>query len=446
MTQFSPMSIPLTIEKIIFGGLGLGHLADGKVALVAQVLPGEKVLIQPTREKKHFLEARLLDILLPSPDRVTPPCPFFSHCGGCDFQHILSEKQPILKDLVLRELVQRQLPLKAGQSDIFMLPLSSPLFFHYRQRIRLQVADGEVGFYRFHSHKIQKVDACLLARPELNTVLAHLLANDDFVQLAELLQSIELLLSLGEGRVVILLHMMRKIRPRDKKRIERVVASSLLVKAIIVFVSGHGISGVFFGEQGNSSSLLHFPHTLPDGTVLSMKLEAGGFSQVNQEQNENLIALVLDWADIVSESRVLDLFCGMGNFSLPLARKVKQLVGMDLQRAAIRSAGQNAETNGLKNCRFMKCAAGEGARDLVKNGETFDLVLLDPPRQGCADVISFLSGLQASQVIYISCDPATLCRDLVLLEGEGYSIEKIKMVDMFPQTHHMETIVSLKMM
>lgn len=134
----------------------------------------------------------------------------------------------------------------------------------------------------------------------------------------------------------------------------------------------------------------------------------------------------------------------MGNFSLPLARQAKSVIGMDLQRSAIRSANRNAEINGIVNSTFSQNSALEGAKNLAATGEKFDIALLDPPRQGCADVIPYLTALGISQIIYISCDPATLCRDLVLLQGEGYVVEKMRMVDMFPQTHHLETIVSLR--
>jgi 23S rRNA (uracil1939-C5)-methyltransferase len=175
-----------------------------------------------------------------------------------------------------------------------------------------------------------------------------------------------------------------------------------------------------------------------------MTIEPGGFCQVNGGQNENLIALVLEWAKVDAGHKVLDLFCGMGNFSLPIARHAASVVGMDLQRSAIRSAERNAKINGMVNCTFSQHAAREGAEHLVHGGEKFDLVLLDPPRQGCAEVIPLLTEFGAAQIIYISCDPATLCRDLLLLEQEGYAVEKMKMVDMFPQTHHLETIVSLR--
>ncbi len=433
----------LTIEKLVIGGQGLARLPDGMVVLVPHVLAGEKVQVRPVRRKKSFMEARLVEILEPSEDRATPPCPYFFHCGGCDFQHARIDRQAAVKKTILDEQLHRFF-FQVRAKDICSAPMASPKPFYYRQRIRLQMdEEGSLGFYRHHSHKVEEVSSCMLARPELNTMLDYLDNSVDFAGLKEYVRSVELLLSPVDEKIILLLQMRRKIRPAEKKRIEKTVNHSEMIKAAVVSAEGQG-SVTFFNENlSEVNSMLFFDHVLPGGERMRMSLEAGGFSQVNPEQNENLIALVMEWADIERDNRVLDLFCGMGNFTLPLARFAKDVVGMDLQRSAIRSARRNADANGLGNCLFTKYSAVEGARSLVERGEKFDLVLLDPPRQGCADVIAFLPGLDAKQIIYISCDPATLCRDLLLLEKEGYEIEKIKMVDMFPQTHHMETVVSL---
>jgi 23S rRNA (uracil1939-C5)-methyltransferase len=186
--------------------------------------------------------------------------------------------------------------------------------------------------------------------------------------------------------------------------------------------------------------------TLPAGKgqePVSLAVEPGGFYQVNQEQNEQLITLLLDWAAVGREQRVLDLFCGVGNFSLPLARKASQVTGMDLQGSAIRSAKRNASLNMLDNVDFTKMDAAAGARFLAGQGEHFDLLLLDPPRTGCREVLPQVAALAPETIIYISCDPATLARDLGDLLALGYGIKKMRLFDMFPQTSHLETMVLL---
>ena len=165
---------------------------------------------------------------------------------------------------------------------------------------------------------------------------------------------------------------------------------------------------------------------------------------MNLEQNQNMIHRVLEWAALEGGERVLDLYCGMGNFSLPLAGVAGEVVGMDAHGASIRSAGRNAHLNNMRNCRFEKSSALAGAKRLAAGKAAFDLVLLDPPREGCAKILPYIPQLGAERLIYISCDPATLARDLLRLVEYGYAITRLALVDMFPQTHHMEVMALLE--
>ena len=179
------------------------------------------------------------------------------------------------------------------------------------------------------------------------------------------------------------------------------------------------------------------------GRELVLRFEAGGFCQVNHQQNERLIRQLLAWAQVNQGDAVLDLFCGMGNFSLPLALAARQVVGTDLQRSSIRGASANAQANHLTNCLFRQAAALDAVREFKKVAEPFDLVLLDPPRLGCREIMPYLPDLGAAKIIYISCDPATLVRDLALLQGHGFGLRKLRGIDMFPQTCHVESIALL---
>jgi len=439
------MTFTTTIEKLVIGGSGLGHLPDGKVVLVPYVLPGEEVEVRPVSRKKNYVEARAVKVLQPSADRVNPPCPYFPQCGGCDFQHVRSASQADLKNRILLEQLERS-GLKQESSSFLLSPLPAPQPFHYRQRIRLHVGEnGELGFHRGQSHEVKAISACLLAGPLLNDVLDYLLNTSPFAKVSSLSTSLELLLSPAEDLVVILLHLSRKPRPSERKVLEEIAAGHGSIKHVVVAATGSGIADIFPGNKAaDGQPLLNFSQAMPAGGSLRMTIEPGGFCQVNSEQNEQLIALVMEWAKVDLRHEVLDLFCGMGNFSLPLARQAQAVVGMDLQRSAIRSAKRNAEINDIVNCNFSQNSALAGAKSLAAGGEKFAVALLDPPRQGCAEILPYLPELGIARIIYVSCDPATLCRDLVLLAREGYEVEKMKMVDMFPQTHHLETIVSLR--
>ena len=435
----------VAIEKLVTGALGLGRLPDGLVVLVPHVLPGEVVWVRPVRKKKTWIEARLDRVLEGSSARIDPPCPLYGHCGGCALQHVRYEDQPRLKSAILKDQV-----LRAGLFDadeiisILSTPLASPLAFNYRQRIRLRINDrGECGFSRFRSHDIVPVQQCLLARPLINEVLGSLRQSSGCRHLLDLSSELELQFNPERENIFCIFHFSRKPRPGDIKAARETAESLIDAGAVLLAVSGQG-TFPFYSKDGDKHPLPGLLLNMDESRLLRLGFEPGAFCQVNLEQNERLVKLLLDWADVRKTDQVLDLFCGMGNFSLPLAAKAGHVLGMDLQRSAIRSARRNAEDAGIDNCDFERLAAVEGARRLAEAGQRFDLVLLDPPRQGCLDVIPHVISLGVRTIITVSCDPATLCRDLALLCQNGFHIRKMKMVDMFPQTHHLETIALLE--
>ena len=176
---------------------------------------------------------------------------------------------------------------------------------------------------------------------------------------------------------------------------------------------------------------------------LSVRVSQGGFTQVNPAGNRELIAVLLGLGEFRSEQRVLELYCGAGNFSLPIARRVRELVGIEQSRISTDDAVENAREQGFTNCRFLCAPARESVRTLVRQGETFDVVVLDPPRMGAAEVMADLPRLRAQQILYVSCHPATLARDLRILIEHGYRVHRVQPLDLFPHTYHVETVVVL---
>lgn len=438
----------VTIDKLVIGGRGLARLADGMVVMVDGVLPGEKVVLHPRRKRGGYAEADLVELIEASPLRVKAPCPHFGVCGGCDLQHVDPLQQATIKAEILRDhLLRGVLFDQDSLAAIWQDPLVSPRKFHYRQRIRMQVGGDfmpETGFCRHRSHNLEPVTHCLLAREEINSVLADMEGSEAMTQLLRQSSELELLFSPADQDVVLLLHFKRKPRPGDLKAAEAAVAQ-LKVRALLFDVEGHGLSGPI-GVERAEDAFLHFllPGLGLNGADLKMTVEPGGFCQVNPEQNIQLVEQMLAWLGDEKPQRVLDCHCGMGNFSMPVAMVAKEVVGCDLQGAAIRSAKRNAALNGIENCRFEKQAASAMAAELIAAGQTFDCILLDPPRQGCADIVSMLPRLAPEWIIYISCDPATLLRDLAGFAEHGYPARRIRMADMFPQTAHMETIALLQ--
>ena len=439
----------ITIDKVVAGGLGLTRLAGGMVVMVPFVLPGETVVVQVDKEHKGYAQASLLEVLEPSPERVEPVCSHFQACGGCHLQHGAYQGQLAIKEAILRDLFWRQQTVGESIVDSAWEPiLPSPQQFHYRQRIRLQVdSRGRLGFFARRSHEVVEVGSCPLAREELNQVLTELRGLAPFRGLARQAVAVELLFSPLEGEVVLIVHLSRRPRAADQQATHAVADGIALVQSVWLAGEGFATKGPYgaIGCEGSTYGDVAF--LLPDapgGRELVLRFEAGGFCQVNLEQNERLIRQLLAWAEVGSNDAVLDLFCGMGNFSLPLALTARKVVGTDLQRSSIRGAQANAQANGLNSCHFLRAYATTAVHDLRRTKERFDLILLDPPRSGCREIIALLPELGAGKLIYISCDPATLVRDLRQLQGVGFSVCKIRGVDMFPQTCHLETIVMLE--
>jgi len=438
----------LEIEKVIKNGLGLGRMTDGQVVMVPRTLPGEKVRVRSRRRHKQYQEAELIEVLAASAHRIEPACPVYAACGGCDYQHVEYSEQLRLKNGILAETFIRSGLIQESQiADLMAPPLASPQVLAYRQRIRLQVEEGRIGFFGRESHRLVPVRQCPLAGKTSNRLLGELAGNARFLKLMAHADALEILENPERGEALFLIHLQRKSRPADHQAAQSLCAELPLLAGVVFSAAGLSVGPCFTGSGEVLLSELRLAFFLPEGLCgkdLRLSLEPGGFCQVNLKQNENCIRQLLDWVRERPPSRVLDLFCGMGNFSLPLALMGCRVSGMDQQRSTIRSATINAQEAGVADlCSFSRESALDAAKRLLAAGRTFDLILLDPPRSGCADLIPLLPGLGAGQIVAVSCDPATLARDLTGLTAAGYSLRQVRMVDMFPQTAHQETMVLL---
>ncbi len=429
------MNHELVIEKLVVGGKGLARLASGLVILVPYVIPGEKVRVALGKKKKSFQHASVQEVVQSSPDRIVPPCPYFGHCGGCHFQHIKPSRQNLLKKDIFYDGFTRS-GLLFGENSINYLP--SPKMFGYRQRIRLHVEDGSLGFFEPESHNFLEIESCLLARSEINDLLNDLSSSNHWFQVAEHIAELEIHVNPADSSCLLIVSMKRKPRPTDLKSLGKIATDTPNLASVIVKSDGGALYASFPERIKKISYLL----SCGASENIEISLEPGGFCQVNEEQNQRMVIQVLDWLKDQPKGRVLDLFCGVGNFSLPLAEKGFSVIGVDQQRSAIRSARENSVDNNL-NCDFSRASAQEGLEQLISEGEAFDYVVLDPPRAGFKEGSRMLSKLGASQIIYISCDQATLFRDLKAICVNGYEISAITLVDQFCQSHHLESMVLL---
>lgn len=436
----------LTISKVINGGDGLGRLEDGRLAMVPGTLPGEKVTITELEEKKSYILGKVLSIDQQSESRIPAPCRYYTQCGGCDLQHATYPEQLQLKTEIVADLLSSQNIDSGNDNRVICVnhTLASPQTLYYRQRIRLWVdRDGRCGFRQYRSHNIVPVQQCIIAKRPINETLAELTSRQPFNRLLSHTTELELLWNPDSDKVTAIFHQKRKPRPADFASARELCDTIPVLESI--YFTGENFP-LTCGAPADSANTMTVQYTSEneENPALRLSWEIGGFCQVNLEQNQNLIELVLEYAAITSRETVLDLFCGSGNFSIPLARQAESLLGIEGQGAAIRSARANSESAGLDNTTFQKSPIHQSCESLYHQRASFDCLVVDPPRQGIPGLARQLYALCRSRMVYISCDPATLCRDLAELQKAGFTIKTVQPVDMFPQTHHIETVVLLE--
>ena len=433
----------ITITAIINGGWGLGRLPDGRFVMVRLVLPGETVTVAVEKDKKKYLVGRLLEIEQAAPGRTKPFCRHYGVCGGCDLQHGSYEAQLAIKRAIVTDLLHREEGLAAHlPSDQPAAVLPSPVDRHYRQRIRLQVtSDGAPGFRMYNSHEVVAIEQCPIARQEINTVLERLQRHALWSDLVQQTDELELAWNPATGKVTALCMARRKPRPADAQ------VAATLVQEIDplerLFTIGETFPITALAPRG-CDAIMSMEISTGSASPIKLGWEVGGFCQVNLRQNERMVALVSEMAAIDKNHDLLDLFCGMGNFAIPLASGARSVLAVEGQGSAVRSGKRNAERAGLNNAQFVKSPIHAICSALVAEGRRFDRIIVDPPRQGVPGLAEDLIQLAAGRMIYISCDPATLCRDLAALTRAGLAISRVVPVDMFPQTHHIETVVLLE--
>ncbi|MDK9709366.1 MAG: 23S rRNA (uracil(1939)-C(5))-methyltransferase RlmD [Desulforhopalus sp.] len=435
---------PLVITKIINGGFGLGSLSSGQVVLVRHVLPGETVIVRIEEQKKNYLIGQVEKIIEAHPARRIPPCPYAGSCGGCDLQHTDYTTQLLIKKAVITDLLERSIP---EALPLLAEPIAAPEEFGYRQRLRLQVYHGELGFHRFQSHDLLPVKSCMLAGVNLNHCLAALRSMADGRKLTALATEVELQENPQSGKAVVIFHLSRKPRPADIQAARRFGQDVDNVERIFFAGQQFSLMGPYgrVENEGSGSILgVHYQNIPGLAKDLHLCWEAGGFCQVNLQQNSRLIAEVLDFCQVENGHKLLDLYCGMGNFAIPLAQGGAEVLGIEGQGSAIRSAKKNEAMAGLTHVQFRQSPIEAACTDLAAGGAFFDCVVIDPPRQGAPGLASLLATLTKKRLVAISCDPATLCRDLAQLIEHGFVVRKIQPIDMFPQTHHLETVVLLE--
>ena len=426
------MEHTIEIKKIISGGHGLGHLEDGMVVMTPFVLSGEQVKVAETKRFKGHVQASPLKIEQPSPERCPPFCPHFGTCGGCAFQHTTYPNQLKIKQEILTETLARGHVLPKNEIPA---PVASPHAQGYRHTIRLHIAkNGAIGFHKTGSNAIVEIKQCPLATPALNNALQQLIQTGLLTEIAKSCKQVELICSPADNTVVATLYQSAKKPP------SREVTATLLQE--------QGLQQVAIKLKRQTT---FFPKRTPlqqhfstGNQKYTLQWDSRSFFQINPEQNEQLVERIFQKAKNIAGKKILDLYCGMGNFSIPLALNGATVTGLEINPHAIAAAKKNAHNAKIQDSRFIAADVGQYLEKSAGRDERFDMILLDPPRQGLGEATRFLSELGAETILYISCDPATLARDLRVLTGADYRLSTVIPVDMFPHTHHIECLAVLE--
>ncbi len=421
--------VRVRIESVAFKGYGVTRI-DGKVVFVPYTVTGDEAWIEITQEKKTYATARLNEIIKPSPGRVDPRCPYFGTCGGCQWQHIDYSIQVEQKKEILGETLKRL----GGMKEIPSISaVSSPKPYDYRVRVRLKVKGKAMGYYQERSHRMVDVEHCPISHRLVNRIIQFL--RDQLGALYHM-EEVEINVSPEEGQGVLLFHPRSYHQEAEPFTKENLQNQPMLKGIATPQQDGHHLIG---------DPTLNFTIPLsPSGEKKELKLRISpeSFSQVNLEQNQALIQTVLQFSGLNKEDKVLDFYAGAGNLTLPLATEAREVFGIEENRAAFQDAQFNAERNGMKHCHFIHGRV----EDILLHWkrEPPDLIVLDPPRTGCQTILDHVVGLKPKKIIYVSCEPTTFARDLRLFSERGYSLQRLSLIDMFPQTFHMETVGLLR--
>ena len=417
-TQGKPEKVtqPFTADilELDYQGLGVAKI-NGKTWFIENALPQEKVDVRVLEEKRQYGLGTATRILHPSPLRQQPQCHYFSQCGGCQNQHIPIELQRSAKQKALMQRLSR-----LQSTPIQFMPLLQGDEWGYRRRVRLSIGfDGkgrklQIGLRRKNSQQIIPIERCVVLEQPLNNLLPKLTALFAQWSMPQQLGHIELVSA--DNGVAMLLRHVKNIAENDRTLLLNFAERHQLM----LFVQEHDAIEHWRGAQPY--------YGLDDG--LQLQFDIRDFIQTNADLNRQMITTALDWLSLHSQDHVLDLFCGMGNFTLPLSRKVKSAVGIEGVSAMVEKARANAERNRCTNVQFYQA-------DL---DQPFNKILLDPPRTGAAFALQALCQLAAEKILYVSCNPATLVRDTEILLNAGYQLDKVAMIDMFPHTGHLESI------
>jgi 23S rRNA (uracil1939-C5)-methyltransferase len=424
------------VTSLTHDGRGVAHV-DGKAVFIDAALPGEEVEFLYTQIRRDFAEGRVVRVLKPSEYRATPECPYFDVCGGCSFQHVVANKQIEIKQDLLIEQFKRI--GKVATPELWE-PLTGP-HWGYRRKARMGVKYVAkknrvlVGFREKRQPYLADMGNCAVMHPSVGAKLIELGEMIAGLSIREKIPQIEV--AIGEQECVLAVRVLEPPTDKDKE-------------IMLAFGRAHGF--IFYLQAKGPDTIVPLDddctvmpgYDLPEHNI-QFKFRPAMFTQVNYDINRQMINRVLKTLALTSQDNVLDLFCGLGNFTLPMARYAGSVVGIEGDLPLIQHAKENARLNDITNVEFYSADLSKDISGQPWVKRHYHKILLDPSRAGALEVLPHLKEWQPEQIVYVSCNPATLARDTQILVNEmGYRLIKAGVMDMFPQTAHVESIALFK--
>lgn len=413
-------------DSLDAAGQGIARL-DGKTIFVADLLLGEEAQIELTEDKRSFAKAKVVKRLSTSPQRVKPQCRYFNQCGGCQQQHIDIELQRASKAEALQYLMMRETGVDKSAAPVMS---GEPYGYRRRARLGLQYQPKHqrlvMGFRQVQSNTLVDIKNCPVLVPELDMLLTPLSECLNQLSIKPKLGHVELIHA-DNSNIIMIRHLV-PFSHADKQKLND-------------FERQYDVS-IWLAGNDNALEALTSSSPMPEYQVVGevLKFNPLNFIQVNGQVNQLMVAQALAWLDLTREDRVLDLFCGMGNFTLPIARLAQSVVGVEGVENLVEQARNNAQLNTISNATFYNENLEAEIHTQPWAAQGFNKVLLDPARAGAAGVMEHLIKLMPEKIVYVSCNPTTLARDSKVLLDEGYQLLHLRMLDMFPHTSHLESM------
>jgi 23S rRNA (uracil1939-C5)-methyltransferase len=421
------------ITAVTHDGRGIAA-ADGKKAFVAGALEGETVTYVRRKFRRNYDEAELLEVHEASPDRIEAKCEAFGRCGGCSLQHVSPEHQRAIKSQTLRDNLER---IGSVEPETWLEPMTGPVW-SYRRRARLAVKDVHgkgrtlVGFRERHAPFITDMRRCEVLVPPLDSMISVL--SDMISQLSIRARLPQIEVAVAENDVALVFRVLDPPSDADEELLRRFGVDHDLR----IYLQTGGLDSVELMYPESPDEALYY--TFPEFDI-RVEFEPIDFIQVNSEINQRMVHFAVEQLGAGPSDTVIDLFCGIGNFSLPLARQAGTVLGVEGEATLVKRAAANARRNGLENVSFRVADLSkiDGTESWVRDG--CSRLLLDPARSGAAEVVTRMHLFRPERIVYVSCHPGTLARDAgTLIHEQGYRLESAGIIDMFPHTAHVESI------